>query len=204
MTLEIVYFPAAGRAELLKLIAEYGGLEYKYTGVPRQDEWPKLKPNTRYGQLPYLKVNDDVDIYQTIAIARYLAQETKLYPEDRLKATLSEEYILAISDVLGKFFALSAITDEEAKKEEVKKIVEGPLRVTFGSLNQTLEKNGGYLVGEISWADFYLYEALQFLESRVNVTQEIPQWPILKKNIEGIEKIKSFLESDRNLKRIKQ
>ena len=124
MTLEIVYFGMAGRGEVLKLIAEAGQVDYVFTPV-KYENWSSLKPSTRYGQLPMLKINQDVTLYQTISIARYLAQEGGLYPSDRIEASLSEEYVAAVDEIIAGFVTVFFKTPEEKRPEALKSFSEG-------------------------------------------------------------------------------
>ncbi|KAG2391976.1 hypothetical protein C9374_013461 [Naegleria lovaniensis] len=206
MVYEIRYFPNPGRADVLLLIAETGGVPYKFVGVNRETEWPTLKPSTRYGQLPSLKLNDNFTLYQTVAIARFLANEGGLYPSDEFQALQTEEYINALEDVLNQLIRVLFFTAEDKKEEATKIFIEGTLKNVFGALNSALEKNGGYLTGTLSWADLDLYEIAALVEGRtkIDVVSLCPQLPKLRENIWSNERAKAFLESERNLKNKKQ
>ncbi|EFC37358.1 glutathione-s-transferase [Naegleria gruberi] len=168
MVVEIVYFAGPGRSELLKLIAHVANVDYKVVGITK-DEWPTHKPHTRYGQMPYLKVNDKLTIYQTYAIARYLAQQGDLYPKDNIEATQTEEYVAAIDELFNKYARVFFIAPEETREQEKKVFLEGPVKTILGALEKILEENGdGHLIkGKFTWADFVLLDmvyALQFKE----------------------------------------
>ncbi|KAL9651998.1 hypothetical protein ABK040_000339 [Willaertia magna] len=202
MVYEIVYFNSPGRAELLKLIAETGSVPYTFKGI-NKEEWPQHKPNARYGQVPFLKVNENFTLYQTLAIARFLAQEGGLYPTDKLQAATSEEYVTSLEELLTKF--IKVVLAPEDKKEEEKKIfAEGPLKTVFGVFDKVLESKDGYLIesGKLTWADLYLFEVSCLLEqyggdvsSFTNVVNK------LRDNVKSNEKVKAYLESDRNLRK---
>ena len=186
----------------MKLIAEVGNIPYKFTGIKYQ-EWPQHKSSTRYGQLPYLKVNDHLTLYQTMAIARFLAQECGLYPSDRIEATQTEEYMLALDDVFSKFVKIEFQTPKEKREEEIQLFKEGSLRTIFGALNKVLEANGGYLTGKLNWADLFFFEVELIIEKKLSIDVEsvAPELKKLREHVMANEKAKTYLESERNLKR---
>ncbi|EFC36952.1 hypothetical protein NAEGRDRAFT_75317 [Naegleria gruberi] len=167
MVVEIVYFKAH-EEELLKLIAQVGKIEYQLTGL-EGESWKNHKPFTRYGQLPYLKVSDDFHVYQTLAIARYLAQEGNLYPlNERRDAILTEEVVASLNEVLLEFFRVFyEISNEKEREEELKKFKEGTLQRVFSGLNNLLNgtKCGYFIEGMLTWADLFLLEIVLNLES---------------------------------------
>ncbi|KAG2387764.1 hypothetical protein C9374_001358 [Naegleria lovaniensis] len=202
MVYEIVYFNSQGRADYLKLIAEVANIPYKFVGISGKEEWPAHKPQTRYGQLPYLKIDDQEKLYQTIAIARYLAQEGGLYPTDRKEALLTEEFVSALEDIFQGFVRVAFRTPEEKKAEETKTFAEGTLKNIFGALNTFLEKNGGYLTGKLNWADLYFFELAHIVENslKIDVVSIAPQLPKLREHVLSNERAKNYWESERNLK----
>ena len=201
MVVEIAYFAGPGRAEVLKLIAEVGQVEYTFKGIPRE-EWPNHKVTCRYGQLPYLKINDETTLYQTTAIARYLAQEGGLYPTDRLEASATEEYVAAIDDIIAGFVRIFFRTPEEKREEELKAFSEGILKTTLVAFEKVLEKNEGNLVkGKLTWADLVLYDIVVNIQSKgadISYAQNVLK---LKETVAAHERVKAFLESDRNLRK---
>ena len=71
MKYELTYFDARGRAEISRLIFAAANVEYKDTRVT---DWPAGKDQTPLGQLPYLTIDGNLRIPQSIAIARFLAR----------------------------------------------------------------------------------------------------------------------------------
>ncbi|KAL9651974.1 hypothetical protein ABK040_000317 [Willaertia magna] len=201
MVYEIVYFNAPGRAEILKLIAETGSVPYVFKGI-NKEEWPQHKPNAKYGQVPFLKVNDNFTLYQTIAIARFLAQEGGLYPTtDKIQAAESEEYVACVEELLSKL--IKVFYAPEDKKEEEKKIfTEGPLKSMFGVLDKVLERNG-YLIenGKLTWAELVLFDLSQTIVGMGIDISPFTNFNKLFENVKSNEKAKAYLESDRNLKK---
>jgi len=180
------------------LIAEAGSVPYVFNGIKRED-FPSIKPTLRYGQVPSLTVNSELTIYQTPTISRFLAQESNsLYPKDHIQATLSEEYVATIDELLGKAYKAMFASEESKREEETKAFLEGPFKQVIGALDGIVEKNGGYLVdGQLSWADLWLDEFARF--SKADFTP-FPNVFKLIHAVENNEKVKDYLNSDRNLR----
>ncbi|KAL9646588.1 hypothetical protein ABK040_016378 [Willaertia magna] len=204
MVYEIVYFDAfPGKAEVLKLIAETGSVPYVFKGI-NKEEWPQHKPNARYGQLPFLNVNENFTLYQTIAIARFLAQEGGLYPTDKLQAATSEEYVTSLEELLTKFVKAAWLTPEDKKAEELKLFNEGPLKTVFGVFDKVLESKDGYLIenGKLTWADLYFFDWSYLIEQNGGDISPFTNISKLRDNVKSNEKAKAYLESDRSKRKL--
>ena len=188
--------------EILKLIADVGKIEYKFIGL-KGEEWANHKPSTRYGQLPYLKVSDDFTVYQTIAIARYLAQEGNagLYPSDRKEATLTEEIVTAVDELITGFVKVFFITKEENRPEELKAFSEGTLKRILTAFEKLLSSEGTFFAGKLTWADLYLFDCLMSMAS-LGVDYSFATKILKFKEIVGADqRVKSFLESENSLRK---
>ena len=66
------YFNLRARGELIRLIFAASGQEFTDNRIEFPD-WPALKPNTPFGQLPYLEITEDGktrSICQSMAIGK--------------------------------------------------------------------------------------------------------------------------------------
>ncbi|KAG2393519.1 hypothetical protein C9374_007050 [Naegleria lovaniensis] len=198
MVYELTYFNIPGRAEAIKLIAEVGGVEYNFKPVTFQ-EWPQVKQHTKYGQLPFLKSseNQDFELCQSIAIARFIAREGNLYPSSNVDASFSDEYVNTIKDLNDAYFKAFFSPN---KDEDLKKYYEGP----FGQILKALEKEvkpSGFLVGDsLTWADLFLFDLL----SGIGKGQDLSAYPklaALKETVAKNPKVAQYYESDRNLRK---
>ena len=201
MTLEIFYFEGPGRAEILKLIAHVVNVDYKFTSIPR-DQWPAQKENARYGQLPYLKINDKWTLYQTIAIARYLAQQGDLYPSNIEEATKSEEYVAALDELLIKFIRVFFVAPEESREQELKTFLEGPVKTILGALEKILEENGdGHLIkGKLTWADFILLDIVCFFQFKNVDVSHLTHILKSKEVIKALPRFQDYVTKDYNFR----
>jgi glutathione S-transferase len=115
--LKLYYFNLAGKGEAIRLACAYGG-------VPLEDfrmhanEFHELKVSGKipFGQVPALSVDDDIMLFQSAAIMRYVGKLAGLYPtNDDLYAAKIDMAVdseidlftgLAVSRYRGAFFLL--------------------------------------------------------------------------------------------------
>ncbi len=70
---KLIYFQSRGRGETIRFIFKQAGVDFEDVRISR-DGWPKHKPNTPYGSVPVLEV-DDKQLAGSGSIQRYLAEE---------------------------------------------------------------------------------------------------------------------------------
>jgi len=122
------------------------GEKNKETGeIIRQAEFPSLKPNTPFGQVPILEV-DGVVIAQSITIFRYLARRYHLYGKTEIEGALADMVVDEIVDIANGY--AGAKTPEEKQK-----FVEEFLPKHAQFLENILKKNGEYFTGNFTYAD---------------------------------------------------
>ena len=73
--LDLIYFKMRAFAEPAQLLLSYGNLEYKYHMAwdYYNKSWDELKETIPFGQLPLLVVNDEIKIWQSGSIVRYIS-----------------------------------------------------------------------------------------------------------------------------------
>ena len=72
-TYKLYYFPAKGRAELIRWIFAQVGVPYEDKMIDGE-EWAAFKPKTPYGSMPVLDIDGKL-LAGSGGIARYLAEE---------------------------------------------------------------------------------------------------------------------------------
>jgi|TARA_B110000116_G_scaffold210667_1_gene186428 glutathione S-transferase len=83
MHIVLSYFPIHGAAERVRLALWLGGIAFDDVRVPLA-EWPKLKSQTPYGQLPVMSIDGGPYIAQSSAMLQYAGKlAPKLCPTDR-------------------------------------------------------------------------------------------------------------------------
>jgi glutathione S-transferase len=87
---KLTYF-ARGVAEATRFIFAYAGVAYEDNRVSRE-EWPSLKAETPFGQLPFLEV-DGQKIGQSAAFTRMLARTYGLAGKDDIEQSLVDAIV---------------------------------------------------------------------------------------------------------------
>lgn len=158
-------------------------------------EWGALKPTTKWGQMPVLRLADGSEMTQSKPMARFLAKTSKtpegkaLYPDDPKAAFQVDELMEAIDDVRSKLVPTFSIADQ-AEKEAAR----AALFVEGGAIFDGLKKvqsvvttDDGYFVGgKLTLADISLF--IMVNQCRAGFLDGIPKAGWLEK-LPKLEKI---------------
>ena len=95
---KFTYFGIEGAGEKVRLAFVLAGIEFEDVGI-KFDEWQKLKPTTKYGQVPMLQIGDE-EMAQSPAMMKYIALASgKLYPvSDPAKCVEIDEMMALCAD----------------------------------------------------------------------------------------------------------
>nr|AYN44525.1 glutathione S-transferase S7 [Brachionus plicatilis] len=159
-TYKLTYFDFKLRGEFIRFILSYSGAEFEDNRIKPED-WPALKPNTPFGQIPVLEIKKGsqvIEIAQSQAIARYLASQFGLNGRNDLENALIDMYGAQMGDL---FDAFSAAFNRNQTEEFFSQV----WPQNFQYFEDRLAKNGnGFLVGRsLKWADIYLSQMTDFL-----------------------------------------
>jgi len=152
--IKLTYFNVRGRAEPARLILAQAGVDYQDIRIERED-WPKVKPTTPCGQIPVLNYNG-VEISQSMAITRFLANEFGLAGKTNLEKARADMIVDCVMDMLAGAVAILR-APEGQKAEPIAKLV----NEIIPNGRQILEKflTDKFFVGnEITWADLVVAE----------------------------------------------
>jgi len=197
---KLTYFESTGRAELSRILLAYGGVRYTDERVPRSS-FPGLKPQLPYGQLPVLTV-DGVTISQSIAIARYLANEFGLTGFTELHAAQADEMMDGNVDIMNAGIPAFLEQDPEKKQELMASYSEKVMEY-FNRMEKTLEANGGqfFVANTLTWADLALYAYLDVMsemsgeEVVARTLGECPKIADLRDRIGKIPNIEKWIQN---------
>jgi len=207
MTIKLTYFGIRGRAETARLILAYAGVQYEDERVAVEpEEIAKLKASWRYGQLPMLTVDGET-IYQSMAIARYLAKLYGLGGANAMENAQIDEVVDALSDLLQALGPLTGLPGEEIQGEErerkvkdvlAKAIPEGLLR-----LEKHLSNRGSqFFVGNsFSWAELHFLSVMDFIKAFTLNEEFLEPTPKLKNSlarVRALPNIYAWLETRPN------
>jgi len=192
---KLTYFNARGAAETIRYIFALAGVDYDDVRIEK-DQWPSLKPTTKWGQVPFIEVNG-VQMAQSVAIGRYLARKYKLVGESSMEEFQCDEIIDAFGDLKPHMRPIFMEQDEEKKKVMKAEVISTHVKPFLAKLNVLKEKNGGsWMVGRnVSWADVHTCHNLDYLSMwDPNVLNEYPALKALKDSFFTLPAIQKWVE----------
>ncbi|CAG9135355.1 unnamed protein product [Plutella xylostella] len=157
MAKKLHYFDVNGIGESIRYILHYGG--QKFEDVRYQiSGWPdkKVKDALPFGQLP-LYEEGDRSLHQSLAIARYVASQSKLLPNDLWEQAVVDSYVMTIYDFwFTKVIPFVKETDAAKKATLKKEILDESIHFFFSRFDKVLKEHNGFFIGKLTWAEFIL------------------------------------------------
>nr|CAB3263819.1 glutathione S-transferase 1 [Phallusia mammillata] len=141
---KLTYFDVRGLAEMSRYVFAEAGVQYEDVRI-KSDDWPKLKPSTPFGKMPYLSV-DGKEVAHSRAIVRFLGREFRLDGGDSLTAARLDVWIEQLFETYSSMPWTEEDEDQKAK-----------LLATWEkeTLAPKLEKLGGNKCG---WRSFFPWQ----------------------------------------------
>lgn len=173
--LALYYFGIPALGEPIRMLLTLGGFDWEdkiVGGGPEADvTWPELKPTSKWGQIPILKLADGSQLAQTQALFRYLGKEVcvdgkPLYPADPFLAYQVDEFIGAFEDVRLKMVSTFGIADQAEKEATRAKLVApgGAAALLLDKLEECAASDESLIAGYgLTLADVWAFFFLNFL-----------------------------------------
>ncbi|KAI0230998.1 Hematopoietic prostaglandin D synthase [Lamellibrachia satsuma] len=184
----LTYFNYRARAELARLLFAVNGTEYDDERVTSIEQWNRTKPETPFGSLPVLLVND-VKICQSLTISRFLAREFGLAGKTSLEKAKTDMVVECVDDMLAPIMPAYREQNQE-KKLEMQLSYEKELPCFMRKMENLFEANNngsGYFVGdEMTWADLAVMNSWHWIPG-FGVYPPLEKYPKLKAHKERIE-----------------
>lgn len=207
--LKLYYFDIKGKAEPIRLLCAYTGLELEDHRFASRQEFTDLKETKlAFGQVPMLEVDDGKhQLIQTGAILRYLAKITKLYPDDALEAAKVDAVLDQETDAFTGATVVAyttrfgiAMTDDD-KEKAYQALSDEILPRHLGAIEKMLQASStGWIAAteEPSPADFVWYTRFaDFLPAKKELTDKI-------KSLDDYPACKAFVEKFKSLEPIEE
>lgn len=96
---ELIYFDAPGRAEPIRMLLHFAGIDYEDTRFPGS-EWPAVKETTPLGFVPVMKI-DGKQYCQSQSLIRYAAKLANWYPASEFQALKCDMVGETINELVG-------------------------------------------------------------------------------------------------------
>ncbi|KAM7086080.1 glutathione S-transferase P-like isoform 2-T2 [Molossus nigricans] len=196
----IVYFPARGRCEAMRMLLADQGQSWEEEVVTK-DAWLQgsLKASCLYGQLPKFQ-DGDLTLYQSNAILRHLGRSLGLYGKDRREAALVD----MVNDGVEDLRRLCGHLIRHNCKDKAQYVEELPGHLKpFETLLAQNQGGQAFIVGDqISFADYSLLDLL--LNHQVLAPSCLDSLPLLSAYVARLSarpKLKAFLVSPEHVNR---
>lgn len=192
-TYKLIYFSLSGLAEPIRYILNYGGADFEDYRMERED-WPKIKPEMPFGQVPVLEI-DGKKVNQSTAISRHLAKQFGLAGKDEWEALQIDIAVDTIHDLRLRISTYAYETNEVAKAEKIN-VIKEHVPNYLERLDAQVKKNGGYLVGgALSWADLTFVSLLEYFNfmMKSDLIENYKNLKQLEQTVHNVPAIKSYL-----------
>ncbi|CAD6195769.1 unnamed protein product [Caenorhabditis auriculariae] len=196
---KLYYFESRGLGEVSRQLFALAKVEYENIRIPK-DQWPTLKNETPFGQVPVLEV-DGVKIPQSLAIARYLARKFGYAGETPEEEALVDAFADQFKDFYVQIhdFYYRAGGFEQGDVEEAKNRALIPARDKFlPLLTKFLRKsNSGFLVDSgLTYADLIIVDNMtSIIGWYPEYLQNYPEIQAWYEKVVNVPAIKSEIEN---------
>ncbi len=165
---ELLYFPARGRAEQIRLM--FALEDRSFTENPAAN-WPELKPNTPFGRLPVLTERSDEGEFvlaESGAIMRHLGRLFGKYGSNARDHAMCDALADFIADERAKYIPVAYAAVLKTTDEVISAFWEH-LPKTLGDLERMLARNpnpdaGWFITDTLTFADVGTFDYLDALE----------------------------------------
>ncbi|XP_037804713.1 hematopoietic prostaglandin D synthase-like isoform X2 [Penaeus monodon] len=147
----LIYFNARGSAEPIRWMFSYADIPFNDERIEKED-WSDRKSSIPGGKLPVLMV-DEKPLPQSQAIARFIAKEAGLMPEDNLDAAYCDALVDTVRDVMEKVYGkiMSEEDEEERKRWFMEEFFPYHMAPVLARLNARLSGREWFVGDQVTW-----------------------------------------------------
>lgn len=184
----LFYWGIKARGQLSVLIGQFATDGFQWNQSP---DWPGMKPETTFGQLPFL-VDGDIKVAQSNAIARYLARKYNLQGDTDADYALSETLIEEQADLLTLVFT----ANYSANKEEAYTKV---FAETFPKQLEYLENliQNDFFTTKLTAGSLAIFSAINIaLDVEATVLDKFPKVKAFYDRVAALPQVKGYLDQN--------
>ncbi|KAM5255977.1 hematopoietic prostaglandin D synthase [Ctenodactylus gundi] len=186
----LLYFNLRGRAEIIRYIFAYLGLEYEDHRIAAAD-WPRIKPTLPFGKIPVLEM-DGLTLHQSLAIARYLVRDTDLAGGTAVGRCQVDAIVDTLDDFMSRF--PWAEKNQEVKDRVFHELLTGDAPALLHDLDAFLGDREWLVGNSVTWADLYWDVcSTTLLVLRPDVLEERPRLAALGKRVQALPAIAAWI-----------
>ncbi|XP_073985642.1 glutathione S-transferase-like [Rhodnius prolixus] len=193
---KLMYFNARGKAEHIRFIFAYAGVDYTDYRIPKE-KWPDMKKTMPFGVVPVLEIEGVGLVGQSNAIARYLAQRYGLAGKDPHEALQCDALVDTLADLKQVLWQYRTEDDPIKKEERKANLMKEVIPYYLKRFERIVKENNGFAVGEsVTWADFAFAVSLENFELIFGngSLEPYPNLRALKNMVFSLPNIKAWLE----------
>ena len=165
---ELLYFPARGRAEQVRLMFTLA--EQPFTENPAAD-WAELKPGTPFGRLPVVTERSDAgefELAESGAIMRHLARRHDMYGSDAAHHAMCDSLADFVADERTKYISVAYAATLGTSEDEIAQYWE-QLPQTLRDIDRALARStqpdaGWFITDTLTFADIATFDYLDALD----------------------------------------
>nr|XP_033202691.1 glutathione S-transferase-like [Bombus vancouverensis nearcticus] len=143
-TYKLIYFNARGRAEHIRYIFAYTGIEYTDERIP-EELWPEYKDSMPYKMLPVLEI-DGKPVAQSNAVARYLARKYDLMGKNEWDAMICDVLVDTLGDLKQAICYYRMEENPEKKEARKNQLLNETIPFYLTKFDQIIGENEGYII----------------------------------------------------------
>eukprot|EP00276_Gloeochaete_wittrockiana_P010385 CAMPEP_0184652400 /NCGR_PEP_ID=MMETSP0308-20130426/10088_1 /TAXON_ID=38269 /ORGANISM="Gloeochaete witrockiana, Strain SAG 46.84" /LENGTH=199 /DNA_ID=CAMNT_0027087243 /DNA_START=56 /DNA_END=655 /DNA_ORIENTATION=+ len=186
---KLYYWGIKARGQLPVILAAFAQQPLDWEKNP---DWPGLKAETNFGQLPYL-VDNGLKINQSMAIARYLSRKYGLQGDSDADFAISEQLIEETVDI---FTAVAKANYSPEKAAAYTAVFETDVPKHFGFLEALLPSASGF-ASKITTGDLAVFSVINILlDLEPTVVDNFPKLKAFYAGLSENAGIKSYLDQN--------
>lgn len=162
---KLVYFDVQAKGELTRLLLNAGNIDFEDFRFSFED-WPKIKPDTPFGQAPVLHW-DGEELAQSLAISRFVARKVGLAGKSDMEFAQADMVVTHIEDWWTKLPKLRFERVQADRETGANAFLTEFLPNWLKPLETILKKRGGewYAGSGLTFADLGVMVMLDFLHA---------------------------------------
>ena len=186
------------RMDILRLSLSYGRVPYELIQIKRE-EWPKVKNQFPFGQLPVMDLNGKV-YGHTHSLAIFCATKANLYDKSEKNALIINQVLDWANDITIKIAPSIREKNLEKAKKKREFFIKNDLNIWFTFLEDLLEKfstNKKFFTDDFSLADITAWRLIYWFKSgkldQIN-KNFLDDFTVLKNYFDNINNFRPFTE----------
>ena len=198
--LQLIYFNLRALCEAPRMMLHQSNISYTYEMAWNyfKKPWREVKQEIIFHRLPLLIVDEEIEIWQSNAISRYIAKLTNNIPKDDVMAAYADSIFESAHDLFFPLNPTINIFTGDNHINNKKKLIEDILPRAFINFNKLIDKfEGNFFLGERAYyCDYNVFHHLSLaLLIDENILNNYPKLNKFMIDFASQNGIKKYLDS---------